>query len=143
MATSNPFRHGWRYLWIALLLSGFHLSAAQVDAGEPAPLFNDVHFHLSDYVQRGITAREYFDMVGDRVGRVATFGIPLQQKWDYFVSGERAPHYYVTTHKVCHPLWERLDADVRPQVERLNYGWVFDAAVPRVRAWEQRQLSGQ
>ncbi len=62
---------------------------------EPAPLFNDAHFHLSNYVQRGITARQYFDMVGDRVGRVAMFGIPLQQKWDYFVSGDRAPHYYL------------------------------------------------
>ena len=62
---------------------------------EPAPLFNDAHFHLSNYVQRGITARRYFDMVGDRVGRVAMFGIPLQQKWDYFVSGDRAPHYYL------------------------------------------------
>ena len=362
MVTSSPFRHGWRNLWIALLIPGFHLPAAEVDGGEPEPLFNDAHFHLLDYVQRGIAAREYFDMVGDRVGRVAMFGIPLQQKWDYFVSGERAPHYYlhsdaalyyysfvdaviareylslsdeqkrrvdpmitgfnptdmyaadhirrvlltfpgvfsgigefsihkefvsskvtghtaslrnpaldrilstvaeiglvailhcdvarvrpgerpahyddllgvlaahpdatviwahtglgrfvhptdqhlvlldemlsdsrydhvmldiswdevaryvvrdantvdgwaalmekhptrflfgtdsvaprnwdayVTTHKVYHPLWERLDADVRAQVERLNYGRVFDAAVPRVRAWEQRQLSGQ
>ncbi len=34
-------------------------------------------------------------MVGDRVGRVAMFGIPLQQKWDVFVSGERAPDYYL------------------------------------------------
>ena len=33
--------------------------------------------------------------MGDRVGRVAMFGIPLQQKWDYFVSGDRASHYYV------------------------------------------------
>ena len=88
-------RHGRRVLCVALLLPGFAVSAAQVDAAEPVPLFNDVHFHLSDYVQRGITAREYFDMVGDRVGRVAMFGIPLQQKWDYFVSGERAPHYYL------------------------------------------------
>ena len=88
-------RHGRRVLCVALLLPGFAVSAAQVDADEPVPLFNDVHFHLSDYVQRGITAREYFDMVGARVGRVAMFGIPLQQKWDYFVSGERAPHYYL------------------------------------------------
>ena len=97
-------RRGWRFLWVGLLLPGCAAEsalpamaaappAAQVDA--PAPLFNDVHFHLSNYVQRGIAAREYFDMVGDRVGRVAMFGIPLQQKWDYFVSGDRAPHYYL------------------------------------------------
>ncbi|MCY3810894.1 MAG: amidohydrolase [Gammaproteobacteria bacterium] len=59
------------------------------------PLFNDVHFHLTNYVQRGITARRYFEIVGDRVGRVAMFGIPLQQKWDHFVSGDRAPDYYL------------------------------------------------
>lgn len=60
-----------------------------------APLFNDVHFHLLNYVQEGITARRYFEIVGNRVGRVAMFGIPLQQKWDYFVSGDRAPDYYL------------------------------------------------
>ena len=89
-------------------LGGVALSAEQTGssdtasgAGETAstvaeaPLFNDVHFHLSNYVQRGITARRYFEIVGDRVGRVAMFGIPLQQKWDYFVSGDRAPDYYL------------------------------------------------
>ena len=59
------------------------------------PLFHDVHFHLTNYVQRGITARAYLAMVGDRVGRTAMFGIPLQQKWDHFVSGDRAPDYYL------------------------------------------------
>lgn len=94
-ARAKLFRHRGRILSVALVLAGFAVPAAQVDAGEPEPLFNDVHFHLSDYVQRGISARDYFDIVGDRVGRVAMFGIPLQQKWDYFVSGERAPHYYL------------------------------------------------
>ena len=84
-----------RVLGVSLLLAGSAVAAAEIDAGEPEPLFNDVHFHLTNYVQQGITAREYFDMVGDRVGRVAMFGIPLQQKWDYFVSGDRAPHYYL------------------------------------------------
>ena len=62
---------------------------------ENAPLFHDVHFHLLNYVQHGITAKQYFRIVGDRVGRVAMFGIPLQQKWDYFISGDRAPNYYL------------------------------------------------
>ena len=65
------------------------------DAAAKAPLYNDAHFHLTNYVQRGITARRYFEIVGERVGRVAMFGIPLQQKWDWFVSGERAPDYYL------------------------------------------------
>ena len=48
-----------------------------------------------NYIQRGGTAREFLDMTAGRVGRVAMFGIPLQQKWDYFVSGDRAPDYYL------------------------------------------------
>ena len=59
------------------------------------PLFNDAHFHLMNYIQRGLTAREFLEMTAGRVGRVAMFGIPLQQKWDYFVSGDRAPDYYL------------------------------------------------
>jgi len=85
---------------IGALLSGLAAAGAdEDDAGvggtESTPLFNDVHFHLLNYVQRGITAHQYFKIVGDRVGRVAMFGIPLQQKWDYFVSGDRAPNYYL------------------------------------------------
>ena len=84
-----------RVLGVSLLLASSAVAAAEIDSGKGETLFNDVHFHLTNYVQQGISAREYFDMVGDRVGRVAMFGIPLQQKWDYFVSGERAPHYYL------------------------------------------------
>ena len=90
---------------LALLLSGClagAVVAAQnngagdtADAAADTLLFNDAHFHLTNYVQRGITTRRYFEIVGDRVGRVAMFGIPLQQKWDWFVSGERAPDYYL------------------------------------------------
>ena len=87
-------------LCTGLLLFGLAAAGADdddtvADATESAPLFNDVHFHLLNYVQRGITAKDYFKIVGDRVGRVAMFGIPLQQKWDYFVSGDRAPNYYL------------------------------------------------
>ena len=76
----------------ALLLSS---SLASADGLERVPLFNDVHFHPTNYAQRGIRAVEYLDLVGDRVGRVAMFGIPLHQKWDYFVSGDRSPEYYL------------------------------------------------
>ena len=84
-----------------VFLAGAALSAPEDGAGgaadtmAQAPPFNDAHFHLTNYVQGGITAGRYFEIVGDRVGRVAMFGIPLQQKWDYFVSGERAPDYYL------------------------------------------------
>jgi len=88
-------------LLLCASLAGANLAAEEDgvrDAAESvadAALFNDAHFHLTNYIQRGMTAREYFEMVGERVGRVAMFGIPLQQKWDYFVSGERAPDYYL------------------------------------------------
>ena len=88
--------------WVGLCLFGWVAQVAcqaeedgAAGTAESPPLFNDVHFHLLNYVQRGIRARDYFKLVGDRVGRVAMFGIPLQQKWDHFVSGDRAPTYYL------------------------------------------------
>lgn len=57
--------------------------------------FNDAHFHLTNYVQRGPTLEEFVEVMGDRAGRVALFGIPLQQKWDYALTGYRAPTYYL------------------------------------------------
>ena len=35
--------------------------------------------------------------MGDKVGRVALFGIPLQQQWSYRVDGDHAPTYYLNT----------------------------------------------
>ena len=68
----------------------------EIDGSTSEPiLYHDSHFHPSNYIQEGISAAELLTMVGDRVGRVAVMGIPLQQKWDHFVSGERAPNYYL------------------------------------------------
>jgi hypothetical protein len=61
------------------------------DAGE----FHDSHFHLTNYVQRGITARQFLQIMGPRVGRSTLFGIPLQQQWSYANSGDFAPTYYL------------------------------------------------
>ena len=72
-------------------------SGADAASGSGAVLFNDSHFHLLNYIQRGVTARDFLDMAAGRVGRVAMFGIPLQQKWDYFLSGDHAPDYYLST----------------------------------------------
>ncbi len=57
--------------------------------------FHDVHFHLTNYVQRGPTVQEFLKVMNQEAGRVALFGIPLQQKWDYHLSGTRAPTYYL------------------------------------------------
>jgi hypothetical protein len=35
--------------------------------------------------------------MGNKVGRVALFGIPLQQEWSYQNSGGFAPTYYLQT----------------------------------------------
>jgi predicted TIM-barrel fold metal-dependent hydrolase len=58
---------------------------------------NDSHFHLTNYVQQGTEIHEFLKIMGDKVGRVALFGIPLQQTWDYGNSGDFAPTYYLQT----------------------------------------------
>jgi len=61
----------------------------------PAPLFHDSHFHLTNYIQEGITAREFLTVMGTKTGRSTLFGIPLQQQWSYRVDGDNAPKYYL------------------------------------------------
>jgi predicted TIM-barrel fold metal-dependent hydrolase len=59
-------------------------------------LFNDSHFHLTNYIQEGITAKKFVDSImGDKCGRSTLFGIPLQQQWSYQNSGNYAPSYYL------------------------------------------------
>ncbi len=68
---------------------------AQSEDKYPKSLFNDSHFHLTNYIQKGITTTELLTLMEDKVGRVALFGLPLQQKWDHFVTKDRAPAYYL------------------------------------------------
>ena len=71
---------------------------APVQKNQPDYLFNDSHFHMTNYVQEGITAKFYVDSImGDKVGRSTLFGIPLQQQWSYRVTGDNAPTYYLDT----------------------------------------------
>jgi predicted TIM-barrel fold metal-dependent hydrolase len=56
---------------------------------------HDSHFHLTDYVQQGTDIHDFLEIMGDKVGRVALFGIPLQQTWSYGNSGDFAPTYYL------------------------------------------------
>jgi Amidohydrolase len=60
-------------------------------------LFNDSHFHLTNYIQEGTEIHDFLKIIGDRVGRVALFGIPLQQQWSYRVDGDKAPTYYLNS----------------------------------------------
>ena len=59
--------------------------------------FNDSHFHLTNYIQEGTDIRDFLKIMGNKTGRVALFGIPLQQQWSYRVDGDRAPKYYLDT----------------------------------------------
>jgi Amidohydrolase len=58
---------------------------------------NDTHFHLTNYIQQGTDIHEFLKIMGHKVGRVALFGIPLQQQWSYRSDGDRAPTYYLNT----------------------------------------------
>jgi hypothetical protein len=80
--------------WIAAALLFTHAGPSAV-AADTGPLFNDVHFHLTNYVQQGPALRDFLRTMGSKVGRVALFGIPLQQTWSYENSGDFAPTYYL------------------------------------------------
>ena len=61
-------------------------------------LFNDSHFHLTNYIQEGTDIHVYLkDIMGDKIGRSTLFGLPLQQQWSYRVTGKFAPIYYLDT----------------------------------------------
>jgi len=96
-------RHsGFRF---AIVLSAIALTTAGVSLGRSRPLaaqgqgaaseFNDSHFHLTNYVQQGISVPAFLGIMGSRVSRSTLFGIPLQQQWSYANSGEYAPTYYL------------------------------------------------
>jgi hypothetical protein len=57
--------------------------------------FNDSHFHLTNYIQEGTNVHEFLKIMGNKTGRVALFGIPLQQQWSYRSDGNDAPTYYL------------------------------------------------
>jgi len=87
---------------LLVLLSACGIVGAQVaatrattNAAPVAVLFNDSHFHLTNYVQKGPEAQQFLRMVDPKVGRIAMFGIPLQQEWSHDVSGDFAPTYYL------------------------------------------------
>src|SRR5215469_3914745 len=103
MSHLTAVRDVWRALAIGGLVAAIvgggslALSAANKAARAPAPdyFFNDSHFHLTNYVQKGTDIHRYLEIMGDKVGRSTLFGIPLQQQWSYANSGDFAPTYYL------------------------------------------------
>jgi len=58
---------------------------------------NDSHVHLTNYIQEGPELASLVALMGDKVGRAAVFGIPLQQMWSYRIAGNDTPTYYLDT----------------------------------------------
>lgn len=73
------------------------LSPAVALAQKDTSWFYDSHFHLTNYIQEGITPQQFLTIMGGRVGRSTLFGIPLQQTWSYQNSGNFAPNYYLAS----------------------------------------------
>jgi len=77
------------------IVAGSACAASDVKAPD-GYLFNDAHFHLTNYVQKGTDMGRYVrEIMGDKVKRSTVFGIPLQQTWSYGNSGDFAPTYYL------------------------------------------------
>src|SRR5215213_10233348 len=81
---------------LCLVLFGLTLPASAQSTPNDY-LFNDSHFHLTNYIQEGVDIHDFLKTMGDKAGRVALFGIPLQQQWSYRVDEDRAPTYYLTS----------------------------------------------
>ncbi len=86
---SRPF---WFLLGVA-----FVCSVNPLDGQTPQYEFNDSHFHLTNYIQEGTDIHKFLDIMGTVTGRVALFGIPLQQQWSTRVDGNNAPTYYLNS----------------------------------------------
>ena len=79
---------------VSLLLAGPGIGSAWA---QTEYVVNDSHFHLTNYVQQGTDIHDFLKIMGTKVGRVALFGIPLQQTWSYGNTGDFAPTYYLQT----------------------------------------------
>ncbi len=84
-----------RRFGIAAGLGWALLSPALFAAVPEKAELHDSHFHLTNYIQQGTDIEDFLDIMGDKVGRVALFGIPLQQTWAYENTGDFAPSYYL------------------------------------------------
>jgi hypothetical protein len=94
-------------------------SAPLTDESRAGPPINDSHFHLTNYVQKGLELEQMLVLMGDRVDRVAVFGIPVQQKWDYAVTGYQPPTYYLHSDARLY-YYSFIDAMIAQQYLALN-----------------------
>src|SRR5690242_13529098 len=91
----------WRTGGIALVAAAMATepsrAAQQLASMDTTYEFNDSHFHLTNYIQRGPTLKAFLAIMGNRVGHSALFGIPLQQQWSMNIDGDNGPTYYLNT----------------------------------------------
>jgi len=93
--TGQVLRRLWFTFGVVALLFASLLGAIRAQTAVRGTEFNDSHFHLTNYIQRGISPRDFLKIMGTRVARSTLFGIPLQQQWSYANSGDFAPTYYL------------------------------------------------
>ena len=131
----NRRRTGWRsgaVLLAALALSSRLASAQAMPAGDSV-WYDDSHFHLTNYIQEGISVERLLELMGRKVGRSTLFGIPLQQTWSYPNSGDYAPTYYLQTDAPLYyysftdasiaMAWRALPAEQRARLDPMITGF--------------------
>ena len=93
-STMTGLRTARPFLGAAAIAAAW-LTASGAAAEDQACQYNDSHFHLTNYIQEGLSASELLQLMDGRVCRSTVFGIPLQQEWSYRESGDFAPVYYL------------------------------------------------
>src|SRR3954453_17869017 len=83
--------------FVAVIAAVILIAKPQLGAESGSYEFNDSHFHLTNYIQEGTNIHDFLNIMGARVGRVALFGIPLQQQWSYRVDAGNGPTYYLNS----------------------------------------------
>jgi predicted TIM-barrel fold metal-dependent hydrolase len=103
----------FKFVVLVLMLAAWSLPGSRASALQQpaADAFNDSHFHLTNYIQEGITPRQFLQIMGTRVARSTLFGIPLQQQWSYANSGDFAPTYYLQSDAPLY-YYSFTDADI-------------------------------
>ncbi len=107
------------YATTGLLSAAASLLAQTAPAVDSTYAFNDSHFHITNYIQRGTDIHDFLRMMGSRVQHVALFGIPLQQQWSERVDGARAPTYYLNTDAPLY-YYSFTDADIAMRYRSLS-----------------------
>ena len=82
MTMNGPASKSGRHsLLVGLIVALFLFNATPGWSQSSNYEFNDSHFHLTNNIQEGVGIREFLDMMGNKAGRVALFGVPFQQEW--------------------------------------------------------------